>query len=42
MAVGTTYTEARENLASYFDRVVDDREVIIVRRCKGGKGCWQP
>ncbi len=32
MAVETTYTQVREHLASYFDRVVDDREVVIVRR----------
>ena len=32
MVVETTYTQARENLAGYFDRAVDDREVIIVRR----------
>jgi antitoxin YefM len=32
MAVETTYTQARDHLASYFDRVVDDREVVIVRR----------
>ena len=38
MTVETTYTEAREHLASYFDRAVDDREIIIVRRRKGGKG----
>jgi antitoxin YefM len=35
VAVETTYTEARQHLASYFDRAVDDREVIIVRRRKG-------
>lgn len=38
MAIETSYTEARQHLASYFDRAVDDREVIIVRRRKGGKG----
>lgn len=32
MAIETTYTQARERLAAYFDRAVDDREVIIVRR----------
>jgi len=30
--VETTYTSLRENLASVMDRVVDDREVVIVRR----------
>lgn len=28
----TTYTKARENLASLLDQVVDDREVIIIKR----------
>jgi antitoxin YefM len=28
----TTYTSLRENLASVMDRVVNDREVVIVRR----------
>jgi len=28
----TTYTKARENLASLLDKVVDDREVIIIKR----------
>ena len=28
----TTYTALRENLASYLDRVTDDREVVIVKR----------
>lgn len=32
MAIETTYTQAREHLASFFDKAVDDREVIIVRR----------
>ena len=30
--VETTYTNLRENLASMMDRVVNDREVVIVRR----------
>jgi len=34
--VETTYTSLRENLASMLDRVVNDREVVIVRR-KGDK-----
>ena len=28
----TTYTKARENLASLLDQVVDDREIIIIER----------
>ncbi len=32
MATETTYTALRENLASYLDRVIDDREVIVVKR----------
>ena len=32
MPTETSYTELRENLASYLDRVVDDREVVIVKR----------
>lgn len=28
----TTYTALRENLASFLDRVVDDREVLVVKR----------
>jgi len=36
MAVETTYTQLRETLASVLDRVVDDREIVIVRR-RGAK-----
>ena len=32
MPVDTTYTSLRENLAAVLDRVVDDQEVVIVRR----------
>jgi antitoxin YefM len=32
MASETTYTSLRENLSSVLDRVVDDQEVVIVRR----------
>jgi antitoxin YefM len=32
MATETTYSELRANLASYLDRVVDDREVVVVKR----------
>ena len=28
----TTYTKARENLAALMDKVVDDREAIIIHR----------
>jgi len=30
--VETTYTSLRENLASVMDRIVNDREVVVVRR----------
>jgi antitoxin YefM len=36
MAVETTYTQLRETLASMLDRVVDDREIVIVRRRGAG------
>lgn len=32
MAAETTYSSLRENLASVWDRVANDREVVIVRR----------
>lgn len=32
MAVDTTYTHLRENLASILDDVVDQQEIVIVRR----------
>ena len=32
MATETTYTALRENLATYLDQVIDDREVLLVRR----------
>jgi antitoxin YefM len=32
MSMETTYTALRDNLASYFDQVTNDREVLIVRR----------
>jgi antitoxin YefM len=32
MAAETTYTALREKLASYLNRVTDDREVLFVRR----------
>lgn len=33
--VETTYTSLRENLAAVMDRILNDREVVIVRRKKG-------
>jgi antitoxin YefM len=35
MPVETTYTALRDNLAACLNRVVDDREVLIVRRPRG-------
>ncbi|NUN97858.1 MAG: type II toxin-antitoxin system Phd/YefM family antitoxin [Candidatus Omnitrophica bacterium] len=32
MSIETTYTHARENLASLWDAAVEDHEVIIIRR----------
>ena len=32
MAIESTYTRLRDDLASILDRVVDDQEVVIVRR----------
>ncbi len=32
MSIETTYTALRENLASYLDRAVNDREVVVVKR----------
>jgi antitoxin YefM len=32
MPTETTYTALREKLASYLDKVTDDREVLLVRR----------
>ena len=34
MAIETTYTNLREQLASLLDKFVDDQEVVIVRRRK--------
>jgi antitoxin YefM len=36
MAVETTYTKLREELATFMDRVSDDQEVVIVKR-RGAK-----
>jgi antitoxin YefM len=35
MAVETTYSKLREQLATFLDRVSDDREVVVVKRRKG-------
>ena len=32
MPTETTYTALRENLATYLDKVTEDREVLLVRR----------
>ena len=36
MAIETTYTAARDQLKALMDKVVDDREVVLVRRRQGG------
>ena len=36
MAIETTYSQAREKLASLMDRVTEDLEVVIINR-RGGK-----
>ena len=36
MSIETTYSKAREGLKALMDRVVQDREVVMVRRRKGG------
>jgi len=35
MAIETTYTSLRANLATFLDRVTDDREVVVVKRRRG-------
>jgi antitoxin YefM len=35
MTIETTYTSLRENLATFLDRVTDDREVLVVKRRRG-------
>ena len=34
MAIETTYTSLRENLASVLDQVVDQQETVVVRRTR--------
>jgi antitoxin YefM len=36
VTIETTYTAAREQLKALMDRVVEDREVVMVRRRQGG------
>jgi antitoxin YefM len=36
MTIETTYTSARDQLKTLMDRVVEDREVVMVRRRQGG------
>jgi antitoxin YefM len=40
--VETTYSSLREHLASMMDRVVNDREVVIVHRKRGQKVAMIP
>ena len=40
--VETTYTSLRENLASVMDRVVNDREIVIIRRKRGQRVAMIP
>jgi len=35
MAIETTYTQARQNLASLLDLVTNDREIVYVKRRSG-------
>ena len=32
MTIQTTYTQARANLAALWDKVTDDREVVVIKR----------
>lgn len=32
MTIQTTYTQARANLAALWDKVTDDREVVVIQR----------
>jgi len=36
MSIQTTYTQARANLSKLFDEVTENREIVIVRRRRGG------
>ncbi|MBI4754066.1 MAG: type II toxin-antitoxin system prevent-host-death family antitoxin [Betaproteobacteria bacterium] len=35
MTIETTYSQARERLATLMDRATEDREIVVVRRRKG-------
>jgi antitoxin YefM len=35
VAIETTYTNLRENLASVLDQVIDNQEIVVVRRPRG-------
>jgi antitoxin YefM len=35
MTIQTTYSQARASLASLLDKVVDDREIVIIQRKNG-------
>lgn len=37
LSIETTYSNLRANLSSVLDRVVDDQEIVIVRRQKRGR-----
>lgn len=37
IATRTTYSQARANLAALLDRVLKDRETVIIERRKGGR-----
>ena len=37
MAIETSYSDARQNLAHLLDRAVDDRETIIITRRNGAR-----
>lgn len=32
MTIQTTYTQVREKLATYLDRVTQDREIVVIQR----------
>ncbi len=36
MTIGTTYSQAREQLKTLMDRAVEDREIIVIHRRSGG------
>ena len=42
MPIEKTYSEARQHLAALLDRVVEDRETIIIRRRNGARVALLP